>query len=87
MNEPADDVQKHLTPRVTGRGFKWLPPIPGEYGGQAEVYESSAASGPHLWLKVQYDDGDATLHLTVENSRLLAEQLTWLADHHYQVAP
>lgn len=83
---------EHLTPSVTDRGFQHLPPITGAYGGTVRVYESSAASGPHLWLAVTEDgsarlDGETTeahSHLTVEAAGHLADQIRWLIDHHYQ---
>jgi hypothetical protein len=74
--EPAE----HLTPRTTERGFDHYMAIPGAYGGEAEVYESSAASSPHVWLKVT----DSPLHLTAENATKLAEQLLALVAGHYQ---
>lgn len=75
------------------RGFNRMTSIPSEYGGHVEVYESSAAKGPHIWLRAeapvnlnnpQGDKVDAPIHLTLENARKLAEQLIWLCDNHYQ---
>jgi hypothetical protein len=49
--------------------------------------------GPHIWLNVTYPvdfnrpngpTAEATLHLTAENARKLAEQLLYLVDNHYQ---
>jgi hypothetical protein len=86
-------MSEHLTPIFTDRGFRHLPPIPGAYGGAAQAYESSAASGPHVWLQVvvpadlNSPNGptvDATLHLTAENAVHLAEQLQHLVANHYQ---
>jgi hypothetical protein len=48
MSAPED----HLIPTPSQRGFDRLPPIPGNYGGHAVVYESSAAEQPKLWLQV-----------------------------------
>lgn len=84
---------KHLQVERSDRGFSHLPPIPGAYGGAAQAYESSAASGPHVWLQVvvpadlNQPDGpeiDATLHLTADNAVKLAEQLQQLVANHYQ---
>ena len=86
-------MSDHLTPKQSNRGFAHLPAIPGAYGGEAKVYESSAASGPHLWLCVTEPTEankpggpfvEATLHLTVENAAKLAEQIQYLIANHYQ---
>lgn len=88
----------HLHVTKSGRGFKLLPPIPGIHGdqpaGEVRVYESSAASGPHLWLSVTQpadrnhpDNGhtiEATVHLAAEDAWRLADQLRYLVEHHYQ---
>lgn len=71
---------EHLAATTSERGFDRYPKIPGAYGGHAEVYESSAASGPHVWLKVT----ESPLHLTAENATKLAEQLLGLVAGHYQ---
>ncbi len=63
------------------------------HGGDIQVYESSAASGPHLWLKASVPSDlnnprservEAAMHLTVENACVLAEQIRVLARDHYQ---
>lgn len=79
----------HLTVTTSPRGFDHLPTIPSEYGGYASVYESSAADGPHIWLKaVETMHGrpeeSATMHLTAENAWKLADQLRLLVREHYQ---
>jgi len=85
--------KEHLEVGVTDRGFSHLPAIPGAYGGEATVYESSAASSPHVWLNVRVPTDmnlngrnfvEATLHLTVENAMKISEQLAYLVAHHYQ---
>ena len=57
------------------------------YRTTIEVYESSAASGPHVWLKLTCDPrvlsqqpyGEGTAHLNEEQTRELIERLqTWL---------
>jgi hypothetical protein len=87
----AESLPPHLTVARSGRGLVKLPDIPGAYGGHAEVYESSAASEPHLWLKVvetgssrlDRQDADATLHLNAEQAWQLAEQLMQSVRGHY----
>lgn len=81
----------HLTPTGGGdRGFTYLPPIDGAYGGTVRAYESSAARGPHVWLSArspETDDGPAQeviLHLTAEAAWQFAEQLQALVRDHYQ---
>jgi hypothetical protein len=84
---------EHLAATTSERGFDHYPPIPSAYGGEVRVYESSAASGPHIWLKATApanlnDPGgptiEAPLHLTAENATKLAEQLLRLVATHYQ---
>jgi hypothetical protein len=67
----------HLEVTTTDRSFDHMPPIPSEYGGEVRVYESSVASGPHIWLNAVApsnlnDPGgfvsEAAIHLTVENA-------------------
>lgn len=86
-------VPEHLQPTISDRGFARLPDIPSEYGGYVSVYESSAASGPHIWLHAEAPVNlneptgpthEVTLHLTAENAWKLADQLRLLVRNHYQ---
>lgn len=86
--------QGSLEPLVTDRGFRHLLPVSSTYGGHVRVYESSAASGPHVWVTsvAPSDLNDPTspavevaLHLTLEGAATLSDQLAWLVEHHYQV--
>lgn len=75
----------HLEVTRSERGFARLPEIPGGHGGNVAAYESSAASGPHVWLRVvENGGGAATAHLTAENAWRLADQLRALVRDHYQ---
>lgn len=99
-DDEGDEQPEHLRPTKTDRGFQHLPPIPATHGGrpagQAYVYESSAANGPHLWLGVEQpadsnhpDNGaviGARIHMRVEDAVRLAEQILYLVEHHYQNA-
>lgn len=80
IETPPADQGEHLAAKTSERGFDHYPALPGAYGGEVEVYESSAASGPHVWLKVT----DSPLHLRAENATKLAEQLLALVANHYQ---
>lgn len=93
IEEVPKIIADHLTATRSDRGFTRLPPIPSEYGGQVAVYESSAAMGPHVWLKatapvdLNKPDGpmlEAPIHLTADNAWMLADQLRWLVGNHYQ---
>jgi hypothetical protein len=83
-----------IEPTYSSRGFKYMDPIPSAYGGHVAVYESSAASGPHLWVAVKQDraarldgrDTEATAHLTLDDATRLRDQLTYLIENHYQVS-
>lgn len=87
-------MNEHLDYTTTDRGFDRMPPIPSQYpGGSVQVYESSAASGPHIWLNavapvnLNEPDGptvDAPIHLSCEDAWKLADQLRHLVRHHYQ---
>lgn len=82
-------MTNHLSITTTERGFDYLPSIPSECGGNVSVHESSAASGPHIWLRAadtRYDGSDieVILHLTAESAWKLAEQMRLLVRDHYQ---
>lgn len=87
MSEPTELTESHLVPVVTDRGFKHMPDLRGTHGVSAiRVYESSAASAPHIWLRATDASGEeATVHLTVEAALRLAEQIQYLARDHYQL--
>jgi hypothetical protein len=88
------ETPEHLRPTELGnRGFVRFPTIPSEYGGAADVGESSAAMEPSIWLiatapaDLNRPDGEqveAPLHFTAENAWKLAEQLMTLVANHYQ---
>lgn len=82
-----------IEPDKSGRGFAHYNAVPGAYGGGVRVYESSAASGPHIWLAASQPSNlndpqsplvEATVHLTLDNARILRDQLTHLIENHYQ---
>lgn len=95
-NNPKNNTEPEFI--ITDRGFKHLKPIPGAYGGEVTVYESSAAMHPHIWLLVKEPNdlnawarGDqseglheAHSHLRIEDAEKLRDQLTWLIENHYQ---
>lgn len=79
----------HLNATTSDRGFDAYPPIPSEYGGEVRVYESSAASGPHIWLRAtEAMHGkpvvDTAVLLTAENAWRLSKQLRALVRDHFQ---
>jgi hypothetical protein len=89
-------MSEHLNAEKSERGFHHMPPIPSRYGGEVRAYESSAASAPHIWLSVECPvdlnepEGptvNGAAHLAIEDAIHLAQQLMWLATHHYQVQP
>lgn len=82
---PQDPPPAHLVPTRSDRGFIHLPKLPGAYGGDVRVYESSAASSPHIWLSAGDREIDITLHLTLETAQQLIEQAQWLLANHYQI--
>lgn len=69
---------------VSDRGFKQGHQIESDYGGMIRAYESSAAEGPHVWVRIecpidlnepQGPMTDAVVHLTLENAIKLRDQL------------
>lgn len=94
MPHENETQAKDLGIEHTDRGFLHGSDIPSEYGGCIRAYESSAASGPHLWVHAECPENlnrpegpvtSATVHLTLENATRLRDQLTYLIEHHYQV--
>lgn len=78
--------------RTSQRGFNYHAPIPSEYGGHITVSESSAANGPHIWVRavcpadLNHPDGptvETAMHLTADNAWLLARQLAAAVVGHY----
>jgi hypothetical protein len=79
------ETPAHLQPKITDRGFKHMPEIPGTYDATSvRVYESSAAAGPHIWLAAQGRNATDGIHLTLESAAHLWEQLEYLINNHYQ---
>ena len=76
-------------PKKSERGFARFPEIECSYGSKIQVYESSAASGPHLWLGIdsrawanpdhdaykQQFEAQGTAHLTLDQARDLSNRL------------
>lgn len=89
------DTPAHLTPNITGRGFKHMPAVEADPGETVRAYESSAAfRGPHVWLSItspanRNEPGgvavQAFAHMHIDKARELAEQLLFLCDNHYQI--
>ena len=91
--------EHHTEPHPNARGFAALPELETSYGAKVKVWESSAATHAHLWLKIEepddlnqharqgdrYDGGwhEATAHVSVETAQALAEQLMAAVEHHY----
>lgn len=77
-------------PQTSDRGFKHFDAVPSTYGGGVTVYESSAASSPHIWLRAEenmkaQDSSESTVHLTLESATELRDQLSYLIENHYQL--
>ena len=70
------------------RGFHgYGKPMHCTYNSEIEVYESSSANGPHVWLKVTVDPkilhttarGEGTAHLNQKQAKALIDRLqTWV---------
>lgn len=74
-------------PAFSERGFARFKTVTCEYGSEVKVYESSAASGPRVWLSI--DDsawrsaaqkqkdcpGHSSAHLTLDQARKIRGEL------------
>jgi hypothetical protein len=75
-----------------GRGLKnYGDPLRCSYGTTIEVYDSSAAESPHVWLKLEagnrlpFDAGQGVAHLSEEQARDLRDRLDlWLTRQHFR---
>lgn len=65
------------------RSLKQYEPITSTSGDTVEVYESSAAGAPYLWMTV---NGKASAHLRAEDAERLVETLKAALANHYQLA-
>ncbi|MEV6219842.1 hypothetical protein [Nocardia sp. NPDC051833] len=73
--EPVVDLPGEYSPR----GFYHWEPVETGYGHKVFVYESSAASAPHVWLRILQGD-DIAAHLNADQARTVRDQLdAWLA--------
>lgn len=80
------EIKPHLIPTITDRGFKHMPVVNGAFDSHdVRVYESSAASDPHIWLRAWDGERVVTVHLPVVAALELGDQLRWLAANHYQL--
>lgn len=88
-------MSDHLNYATSDRGFDYMPAILGRIRNeQAEVYESSLATEPAVWLAVQAPQSRnhpqlgepqrVVIELPAEDAWKLADQLRHLVRHHYQ---
>lgn len=89
----AHEMPEHLRHKVSSRGFAQLPSLTSLYGGEVQVYESSLATQPAVWLRawapanLNEPNGpkvEVPIHLSTEDAWKLADQLRWLVESHYQ---
>ena len=66
--------------KVGQRGFKYMDPIGGQYGGEIHVYESSCVE-PQVWVNITCNDG--TILLSLNDAKRLKKQLKWLIRNHW----
>ena len=86
-NIPTSPPAPHLEELYSVRGFRYYPAITGTYEDAVRVYESSAASGPHVWIAVEIFGSDERLaaHLSVEQAVKFAAQILNCVEGHYQL--
>ncbi len=87
------NADEPLETRTSDRGFDRFRAVVSEYGGGAQVSESSNAAYPGVWLRstapvnLNEPDGDThevPLNLHARNAWMLARQLAAVVVHHYQ---
>lgn len=78
---------------TTDRGFKHYTPVVTGYGHAVRIYESSAASEPHVWMAINgglsavgEKPGEAHVHMTFEQTDEVVVRLMACKANHYQVA-
>jgi len=79
------------------RGFRHYDAIETRYGHVVSVYESSAASEPCLWVRVELpqeaavqqgmEPGEQAAHMTLDQAVDLRDTLSVAIRDHYQVRP
>ena len=78
---------------TSDRGFKHYQPIKTTYGAEVSVYESSAARGPHIWLKISQPDpkmagqlerAQAFAHMSIEQAEQVRDAIDAAIAYHYQ---
>lgn len=70
----------------TQRGFRHTLPVNGTYGGKVKVYESSAASEPHVWVAAEdEDEREVCIHLTIDDAITYATNILRVCQMHYQL--
>lgn len=84
MSADQPTTLPHLTVDQSERGFAYLPTIHDGRGGRADVYESSAAEEPCVWLKASNGQGTVHLHLDADTAWQVADQLRHAVRNHYQ---
>lgn len=76
---------------VTDRGFSHLDPVDTTYGATVRIYESSAASGPHIWMNceqppppypgaLEQELGEVALHLNLDQAISIRDRLDYLIE-------
>lgn len=85
----GERVNINVKSTLTDRGFRHWEPIPTSYGHEIRVYESSAASAPHIWLAVDGEkaitDFPGTAHLTLDQAKAVRDALDEAITNHYQL--
>jgi hypothetical protein len=78
--------QSDAEPVISGRGLAYWPRIATENGVAIDVYESSAADAPHIWLSLtDFISGrtrsvSVVSHMTVDQARAARDALTAAID-------
>jgi hypothetical protein len=79
------EQQEHLKIARSVRGFLRAPVIAGTYPNESvEVYESSNAENPAVWIKgIECVGSGSRVELTAENAYRFAEQIMALVANHH----
>lgn len=84
--EPAAPAE--AAPHVSDRGFRGFA-VAGRDDEVVEIFESSLASGPHVWLQIgdptMGEGSSASAQLSLDAVREVRDRLDWFLAHHYQL--
>jgi hypothetical protein len=80
----AETEKPKQEPTYSDRGFAFFEPTLTDYGATIQISESSAASGPHLWLRTEQPppeypgalkEASTSAHMTLKQAEEIRDKL------------